>query len=105
MPRFPVAFNRRKSTADNLDNATVAGPSFRVLDRSEVVSGSKNFDATPSARRAVKSQSVPNTLMVVEPEEDNIFANINVNRYVPVNIILARLNLNGGPEGLIMFLS
>ncbi|CAK7568105.1 MAG: hypothetical protein SEPTF4163_006088 [Sporothrix epigloea] len=80
MPRFPVAFNRRKSTADNLDNATVAGPSFRVLDRSEVVSGSKNFDATPSARRAVKSQSVPNTLMVVEPEEDNIFANINVNR-------------------------
>ncbi|CAK7216370.1 hypothetical protein SEUCBS140593_002846 [Sporothrix eucalyptigena] len=79
MPRFPVAFNRRKSTADNLDNVAVAGPSFRVLDRSEVVSGAKNFD-TPSARLAVKSQSMPNTLSVVDPEDDNIFANLNVNR-------------------------
>ncbi|KAL1909949.1 hypothetical protein Sste5344_004138 [Sporothrix stenoceras] len=85
MPRFPVAFNRRKSTADNLDNASVGGPSFRVLDRSEVVSGTKNFDApNPNTRPAVKSQSMPNTLMVVDPEDDNIFANLNVNRYVPV---------------------
>lgn len=86
MPRFPVAFNRRKSTADNLDNVSVGGPSFRVLDRSEIGSGTKNFDApNPNARLAVKSQSMPNTLMVADPEDDNIFANLNVNRYVPVN--------------------
>ncbi|KIH92750.1 hypothetical protein SPBR_02248 [Sporothrix brasiliensis 5110] len=81
MPRFPVAFNRRKSTADNLDNASVGSPSFRVLDRSEVFSGTKNFDApNPNARLAVKSQSMPNALMVADPEDDNIFANLNVNR-------------------------
>ncbi|CAK7265664.1 hypothetical protein SEPCBS119000_001628 [Sporothrix epigloea] len=92
MPRFPVAFNRRKSTADNLDNAAVAGPSFRVLDRSEVASGSKNFDAASGARRTVKSQSMPNTLMAVEPEDDNIFANISINRNVSTAPSSADLN-------------
>ncbi|CAK7210782.1 hypothetical protein SCUCBS95973_000905 [Sporothrix curviconia] len=96
MPRFPVAFNRRKSTADNLDNAAVAGPSFRVLDRSEVVSGTKNFDAAANAaanaRLSVKSQSMPNTLSVVDPEDDNIFANLNVNRNVSTAPSSADLN-------------
>ncbi len=39
MPRFPVAFGRRKSTADNVDNVSVAEHSFRVLERTEVSGG------------------------------------------------------------------
>ncbi len=82
MPRFPVAFNRRKSTADNLDNVPVAAPSFRVLDRTEVLAGAKNFDASPGPRSAVKSRSMPNTLMMAD-DDDNMFTNVNINRYAP----------------------
>ncbi|EPE09223.1 hypothetical protein F503_06999 [Ophiostoma piceae UAMH 11346] len=91
MPRFPVAFNRRKSNADTLDNA-VAGPSFRVLDRSEVVSShghshstsngnnTLNGNGNSASRFAVKSQSMPNTLAVDNEDDNNLFANLNANR-------------------------
>ena len=92
MPRFPVAFNRRKSNADTLENA-VAGSSFRVLDRSEVVSSHghshsiSNSNNTPNgngnsaSRFSVKSQSMPNTLAVDNEDDTNLFANLNTNRY------------------------
>ncbi|OAA53770.1 hypothetical protein SPI_09215 [Niveomyces insectorum RCEF 264] len=81
MPRFPSAFNRRKSTADNSENAAVAGPSFRVLDRAEVAVGGRNFDAPPSHRAPIKSQTVPTVLSAMDaPDDDNIFAGLKINR-------------------------
>ncbi|KAL2269886.1 hypothetical protein VTJ83DRAFT_2070 [Remersonia thermophila] len=73
MPRFSVNFGRRKSTADNLENATVA-PSFRVLERSEVV-GSKPFEGGVNVV-AVSHRSTGSDVSV----EDNIFADLKPNR-------------------------
>ncbi|KAK3330294.1 hypothetical protein B0H66DRAFT_55988 [Apodospora peruviana] len=79
MPRFPGAFGRRKSTADSLENAPVAaGPSFRVLERSEVVGG-KSFDG--GVRLATKTHTLPNLPNPRRPDlEDNIFADLKSNR-------------------------
>jgi len=80
MPRFPVAFGRRKSTADNLENAPIAEHSFRVMERAEVTAG-KSFDG--GARLGVKSQMMPRaTVTDVAPVDDNIFADMKTNRYV-----------------------
>lgn len=79
MPRF--AFGKRKSAAD-VENDTPA-PSFRVLERSEVVDGNgKSFDG--GARFAVKTQTLPRTTVSDLSYEDNIFANFKpaTNRYV-----------------------
>ncbi|KAM7197653.1 hypothetical protein V8F20_006543 [Naviculisporaceae sp. PSN 640] len=78
MPRFPVAFGRRKSTADNLENAPVE-PSFRVLERSEVAGG-KSFDG--GARlAAARTQTLPNIHKPSRSElDDNIFADLKPNR-------------------------
>ncbi|KAK3941837.1 hypothetical protein QBC46DRAFT_310637 [Diplogelasinospora grovesii] len=82
MPRFPVTFGRRKSTADNLDNVP-AEPSFRVLERSEVVGG-KSFDAGKTFDGGART----NTKTYVPPKTsgsdvtDNIFAGLKPNRYV-----------------------
>ncbi|KAL1836939.1 hypothetical protein VTJ49DRAFT_4452 [Mycothermus thermophilus] len=73
MPRFSVNFGRRKSTADNLENATVA-PSFRVLERSEVVA-SKQFEGGVKVA-AVSHRSTGSDVSV----EDNIFADLKPNR-------------------------
>lgn len=74
MPRFSVAFGRRKSTANNLDNDVIAAPSFRVLDRSEVAPG-KSFDggAGFAARSHAAKHSVSDIKVV---EEDNLFADL-----------------------------
>lgn len=79
MPRF--AFGKRKSAAD-VDNDAPT-PSFRVLDRSEVVDGNgKSFDG--GARLNVKTQTFPRTTVSDISYEDNIFANYKpaANRYV-----------------------
>lgn len=72
MPRFPVAFGRRKSTADTLENAPV-GPSFRVLERTEVAVG-KSFDG--GARLSAKTHHLPKTSVENINVEDNIFADL-----------------------------
>ncbi|KAK5651744.1 hypothetical protein OQA88_11706 [Cercophora sp. LCS_1] len=78
MPRFSVAFGRRKSTADNLDNASpVAEPSFRVLERSEV-SGGKSFDG--GVRLATKPHLGHKPAGSDITVEDNIFADLKSNR-------------------------
>jgi hypothetical protein len=76
MPRFSVTFGRRKSTADNLDNAPVT-PSFRVLERSEVA-GAKQVDG------GVKpvNQGLHRPTGSDVTFEDNIFADLKPNRYV-----------------------
>ncbi|KAK4105970.1 hypothetical protein N658DRAFT_414129 [Parathielavia hyrcaniae] len=75
MPKFP--FGRRKSTADNLENVTVTGPSFRVLERTEVV-GSKAFDS--GGRHAAPTHSFHRTTGSDLTVEDNIFADLKSNR-------------------------
>lgn len=85
MPRFSVAFGRRKSTADELQNAEVAPePSFRVLERVDVTSG-KSFDGGARLARATTTATVfaqPNLLQTPDEAEDNMFAGLKVNRYV-----------------------
>lgn len=78
MPRFPT-FVKRKSTADSLENVAVTGPSFRVLERTEV-SGGKSFDGGVrlTGKPHGAHRSTPSEVTV----EDNIFADLKPNRYV-----------------------
>jgi hypothetical protein len=81
MPRFPVAFGRRKSTAtaeDFQDAQVAAGPSFRVLERSEVAGG-KSFDG--GARLSRAAGQMPRTTVTDLPMEENMFADLKSNRY------------------------
>ncbi|RYP14872.1 hypothetical protein DL765_006090 [Monosporascus sp. GIB2] len=76
MPRFPVTF-RRKSTATAEDpNGAIAGPSFRVLERSE--GPVKSFDS--GARMARVSAHRPKTSTSDIAAEDNLFAGMTNNR-------------------------
>ncbi|KAL2263844.1 hypothetical protein VTK26DRAFT_4753 [Humicola hyalothermophila] len=77
MGRFSVAFGRRRSTADNLENATVTGPSFRVLERSEVV-GAKSFDG--GVKLTTMTHRVHKTAGSDVTVDDNIFADLKPNR-------------------------
>lgn len=77
MPRFSVGFGRRRSTADNLENAAVTGPSFRVLERTEVV-GAKPFDGGVKLTTMTHSLHKPTRSDVTV--DDNIFADLKPNR-------------------------
>ncbi|KAK3695200.1 hypothetical protein B0T22DRAFT_438225 [Podospora appendiculata] len=77
MPKFPVAFGRRKSTAENLEHLPAAEPSFRVLERPDV-SGGKSFDG--GVRLSTKTHALPKTRGSNPSIEDNIFADIKSNR-------------------------
>ena len=79
MPRFSVAFGRRRSTADTLENAAPTGPSFRVLERAEVVS-SKPFDG--GVRLTATTHSLHKPTVSEVAVDDNIFADLKSNRYV-----------------------
>lgn len=78
MPRFSVAFARRKSTADDIENAEVTPPgqgTFRVLERHDY-SGVKSFDGGVKMARA-------NGGMLPKPDfqaDDNIFSDMKANR-------------------------
>ncbi|EHA58266.1 hypothetical protein MGG_04625 [Pyricularia oryzae 70-15] len=77
MPRFPVSFGKRRSTADSLENGAVAAePSFRVLERPDVPNA-KNFDA--GVRNSVyKPSHNPKASISVDlaPMDDNMFADL-----------------------------
>lgn len=82
MPRF--AFGKRRSTAEG-DNEP-APPSFRVLDRSEVIEGNgKAFDG--GARLSAKHQALPRTTQSDLTYEDDLFADFKptTNRYVLIS--------------------
>ncbi|GAB1311200.1 hypothetical protein MFIFM68171_01410 [Madurella fahalii] len=79
MPRFSVAFTRRKSTADAIDNAAATGPSFRVLDRSEVL-GSKAFDGGVKLATTTTTRALHRPTRSDVTAEDNIFADLKPNR-------------------------
>ena len=79
MPRFSVSFGRRRSTVDNLDNVTAAtGPSFRVLERTDVV-GAKPFDS--GVRMTTTTHSLHKSTASDVTVDDNIFADLKPNRY------------------------
>jgi hypothetical protein len=86
MPRFSAPFNRRKSAAasEELQNAQshsiapVEQPSFRVIERKDVMNG-KSFDG--GARMARASGSNTPKRHYLEPEaEENMFADMKNNR-------------------------
>ncbi|KAL6805971.1 hypothetical protein J3E68DRAFT_30931 [Trichoderma sp. SZMC 28012] len=78
MPRFSVAFARRKSTADDIENAEVTPPgqsSFRVLERHDY-SGVKSFDGGAKMARSTGS-------LLPKPDyqaDDNMFSDMKANR-------------------------
>ncbi|ROV97592.1 hypothetical protein VSDG_04559 [Cytospora chrysosperma] len=76
MPRF--AFGKRKSTASS-DN-DLAPPSFRVLDRSEVVAEANGKSFHGGANLSAKRQTLPRaTVSDISLVEDNIFAEYKPN--------------------------
>jgi hypothetical protein len=92
MPRFSVGFGRRKSTAaaEELQNAQVAaGPSFRVLERTEVTPG-KSFDGGARLSKATTTAIYPRNDMSQLSVEDNMFADLKTNRYVVKKPTLTR---------------
>lgn len=97
MPRFSVAFGRRRSTVNSeefLQNGPVTTgdqqqqqSSFRVLERTEV-GGNKSFDGGHRLLKAATTAIPPkhyNDLSL----EDNMFADVKNNRYVHPPRLLA----------------
>ncbi len=81
MPRFSVAFSKRKSAADVHENAPMTSPeapSFRVIERSEIETG-RSFDGGARMARASKSFPVKTNLVDLGTE-DNMFADLKINR-------------------------
>jgi hypothetical protein len=81
MPRFSVAFTKRKSAADAAENAPMTPqetPSFRVIERSELENG-RSFDGGARMARASKSFPVKTSLVDLG-QEDNMFADLKINR-------------------------
>ncbi|KAH6604769.1 hypothetical protein Trco_006476 [Trichoderma cornu-damae] len=78
MPRFSVAFARRKSNVDDVENAEVTPPgqsSFRVLERHDY-SGVKSFDGgAKMARPSGNLHPKPDF-----PADDNMFSDMKANR-------------------------
>ncbi|KAG5985222.1 hypothetical protein E4U55_000045 [Claviceps digitariae] len=81
MPRFSVAFTKRKSASEGLDNVTLPStdsPSFRVIDRAELAN-ERSFDGGARLQRASKSFPLKPNLLDLGAEE-NMFADLKVNR-------------------------
>ncbi|KAI0523811.1 hypothetical protein F5B22DRAFT_418113 [Xylaria bambusicola] len=76
MPRFPVNF-RRKSTAADDQNGSVAEPSFRVLERPSS-SHIKTFDG--GVRQSRTAGGAPKNNIHDLTMEDNLFAGLNSSR-------------------------
>lgn len=80
MPRFPVNFRRKSTVLD--DQTGPVEPSFRVLDRSQVVPGhasNKSFDGGAKMRA---TGGVSKSSLTEVTSEDNLFADMKTNRYV-----------------------
>lgn len=79
MPRFGVAFNRRRSTATSEDfqqhgSVTPEQPSFRVIERNDPALG-KSFDGGARMARA-SGGFVPKPSHLDLDTSDNMFADL-----------------------------
>ncbi|KAH7034909.1 uncharacterized protein B0I36DRAFT_360370 [Microdochium trichocladiopsis] len=74
MPRFPVNFRRKSTTAED-SNTAPAGPSFRVLERPDSGAG-KSFEHAPR----MGNGKIANASVAELSMEDNIFAGLKNNR-------------------------
>ncbi|XP_044714987.1 uncharacterized protein HRG_11620 [Hirsutella rhossiliensis] len=81
MPRFSVAFSKRKSAADELTPPPAAPteqPSFRVIERNDVSAG-RSFDGGARMARASRVVAPQPNLTDLDVEE-NMFADLKANR-------------------------
>ncbi|PHH63782.1 hypothetical protein CDD81_5439 [Ophiocordyceps australis] len=90
MPRFSVAFSKRKPAADEFENVPIAAseqPSFRVIERHHEAPGGRSFDG--GARMAARTSRVgvpkpgsasTNGHLLDLNADDNMFADVKVNR-------------------------
>jgi len=74
MPRFPVNFRRKSTTADD-SNAAPSESSFRVLERPDSGAG-KSFEHAPK----MSNGKIANASVAELSTEDNIFAGLKNNR-------------------------
>lgn len=85
MPKFP-AFGKRKSAMPKEDGDFV--PSFRVLERADQT-GVKSFDDPRAVRRPVSMVRPYSQVDNLGVEEENMFVNLNANRYVVFFLFLS----------------
>lgn len=82
MPRFSAAFSRRKSTADEVQNALInpseQQSSFRVIERTDVNNG-KSFDGGARLARASGTHLMKPTHLEAD-QDDNMFAHLKGDR-------------------------
>lgn len=82
MPRFSAAFSRRKSTADEVQNALITPTeqqsSFRVIERNDVANG-KSFDGGARLARASGTHLTRPGHHELE-QDDNMFAHLKGDR-------------------------
>ncbi|PHH68581.1 hypothetical protein CDD82_463 [Ophiocordyceps australis] len=90
MPRFSVAFSKRKPAADEFENVPIAAseqPSFRVIERHHEARGGRSFDGGARMAARVSRVGVPkpgstntNGHLLDLNADDNMFADVKANR-------------------------
>ncbi|KAF4971057.1 hypothetical protein FSARC_2005 [Fusarium sarcochroum] len=98
MPKFSVAFNRRKSTATSEDfqhgSVTPEHSSFRVIERTDPALG-KSFDGGARMARAAGNH-IPKPSHLELDSEDNMFADLKSgNRHSNASTAPSSTNLEG----------
>lgn len=81
MPRFSAAFTRRKSTADEVQNALINPAeqhSFRVIERTDAING-RSFDGGARLARASGAPLARPRHLDLD-QDDNMFANLKGDR-------------------------
>ena len=88
MPKLPKAFVRRKSAANAMEMATEAPTesSFKVFERAD--GGSKSFDGGIKLAQSATALGGRPRISQRDSNEENMFADVKVNRYGSHAILL-----------------
>lgn len=81
MPRFSVAFSKRKPAAEEFEHVPITPPeqqSFRVMERKDVANG-RSFDGGARMARA-SAATTPKPAFLDLNAEENMFADLKANR-------------------------
>ena len=107
MPRFPVAFGKRKQAApaDGYQHAqTGEASSFRVLDRAEVTSGKEAVHGVQG--QGEPAQARKSSMSIDVYSEDSLFADLPYNRYVCFSMkgpdLSTKTGWPGGTSGMLL---